>query len=136
MAYRLAADFVVGVHFLFIVFVVGGGFLAWRWPGLRWVHVPVAIWGALIEFAGWICPLTPLENAMRRAAGESGYSGGFIEHYIIPVVYPAGLTPAIQVALGIAVLVVNGVAYGVPALRRRARRRRNGEWGAGSSTIR
>jgi hypothetical protein len=131
VAYRIAADLVVLLHFLFIVFVVAGGFLTWRRPRLRWVHLPVAAWGALIEFAGWICPLTPLENTLRRAAGDVGYSGGFIEHYIIPVIYPAGLTPAVQVALGSLVVMVNLVAYGVPWLRRRRRERR-----AGSGTSR
>jgi hypothetical protein len=117
--YRVAADLVVGLHFAFILFVMLGGFLAWRWRRAAWVHLPVAAWGALIEFAGWICPLTPLENSLRRAAGDAGYAGGFIEHYVIPVVYPSGLTPAIQVALGVAVLVVNGVAYGVLLMRRK-----------------
>jgi len=112
MGYRLLADLVVGTHFLFIVFVVAGGFLSWRWRRAAWIHVPVAAWGALIEFAGWICPLTPLENHLRRAAGDAGYAGGFIEHYVIPVVYPGSLTRGIQVGLGIAVVVVNLVAYG------------------------
>lgn len=134
MGYRIAADLVVALHFAFIAFVVLGGFVAWRWPGVAWLHVPVALWGAIIEFAGWICPLTPLENALRRSAGDAGYAGGFIEHYVIPVVYPAGLTPAIQVALGVGVLVVNGMAYGVLLSRRR--RRRKGERGVGSGTIR
>ena len=134
MGYRIAADLVVALHFAFITFVILGGFVAWRWPRVAWLHVPIALWGALIEFAGWICPLTPLENALRRSAGDAGYTGGFIEHYVIPVVYPAGLTPAIQVALGVGVLLVNGMAYGVLLSRRR--RRRNGERGVGSGTIR
>jgi hypothetical protein len=133
VGYRIAADLVVALHFAFITFVILGGFVAWRWPRVAWLHVPIALWGALIEFAGWICPLTPLENALRRSAGDAGYAGGFIEHYVIPVVYPAGLTPAFQVALGAAVLFVNGMAYGV-LLRRR--RRRKGEQGAGSGTLR
>lgn len=112
MGYRLLADLVVGTHFLFIAFVVAGGFLAWRWRRAAWIHVPVAIWGALIEFAGWICPLTPLENHLRRAAGEAGYAGGFIEHYLIPIVYPVGLTRGIQIGLGVAVVVINVIAYG------------------------
>ena len=120
MGYRLLADLLVGMHFLFIVFVVAGGFLAWRWRRAAWVHLPVAAWGALIEFAGWVCPLTPLENQFRRAAGESGYAGGFIEHYLIPVIYPGGLTRDIQIGLGIAVIAVNLAAYG--GLRRRNRR--------------
>jgi hypothetical protein len=115
--YRLGADLVVAVHVLFIAFVVAGGFLAWRWPKLVWAHVPAAIWGALIEFAGWICPLTPLENALRTRAGEVGYAGGFVEHYVLPLVYPAGLTRAVQIALGAAVILVNAVAYGVIVAR-------------------
>jgi hypothetical protein len=116
------ADGLVGLHFAFVVFVVAGGFLTWRWPRAAWVHVPVAVWGALIEFKGWICPLTPLENHLRRAAGEAGYAGGFIEHYVIPVVYPTGLTREIQLALGVAVVVINAVAYGGLVWRRRRRR--------------
>lgn len=119
MGYRLLADILVGVHFLFVVFVVAGGFLTWRWPRVAWIHVPVALWGALIEFAGWICPLTPLENSLRRAAGQAGYTGGFVEHYVIPVVYPGILTREIQVALGVAVIAINVLAYGV--LFRRSR---------------
>jgi hypothetical protein len=108
---RMLADVLVGLHFLFVVFVVTGGFLTWRWPRAAWLHAPVALWGAAIEFTGWICPLTPLENALRRAAGEAGYAGGFIEHYLIPVVYPAGLTRTTQLVLGVAVVVVNLIAY-------------------------
>ena len=79
---------------------------------MAWVHLPLAIWGALIEFTGWICPLTPLENTLRRAAGEAGYAGGFIEHYLIPIVYPSGLTRGTQLALGVAVILINMFAYG------------------------
>ena len=111
MLYRLLANLVVVVHVCFVAFVIVGGFLAWRWRRLVWLHIPAAIWGALIEFAGWICPLTPLENSLRRAAGEAGYQGGFIEHYVIPVLYPSGLTRAIQIALGILVVAANVVAY-------------------------
>jgi hypothetical protein len=119
MVFRSLADLLVGLHFLFVLFVVGGGFLTWRWPRVAWAHVPVALWGALIELAGWICPLTPLENDLRRAAGDAGYAGGFIEHYVIPVVYPAGLTREIQLALGLAVIMINAVAYGGLVWRRR-----------------
>lgn len=115
MLYRLLADAVVTFHGLFILFVVCGGFVAWRRGG-RWVaaiHLPCAVWGMLIEFRGWICPLTPLENSLRARAGQAGYSGGFIEHYLLPAMYPAGLTPRIQTALGSAVLVINAVAYAV-----------------------
>ena len=117
MFYRLAADVLVIVHLLFVVFVVVGGFLTWRWPRVAWIHLPCAIWGALIEFAGWICPLTPWENALRHAAGQEGYTGGFIEHYIIPVLYPGTLTRELQIVLGVLVLVLNGVAYGRWLLR-------------------
>jgi hypothetical protein len=119
MGYRLLADILVGIHFLFVVFVVAGGFLTWRWPRLAWIHVPVALWGVLIEFAGWICPLTPLENSLRRAAGQAGYTGGFVEHYVIPVVYPGALTRDIQLALGVAVIAINVVVYGRLARRLR-----------------
>jgi hypothetical protein len=119
---RLLANLVVLLHLAFIVFVVAGGFLAYRWPRAAWIHLPAAAWGALIELRGWICPLTPLENHLRHLAGEAGYTGGFIEHYVIPVVYPSGLTPRIQILLGIGVVAINGIAYGGYALRRFARR--------------
>lgn len=111
MLYRLLADLTVLVHFAFIVFVVGGALLVVRWPRLVWLHVPCAVWGSWIEFTGRICPLTPLENHFRRLAGASGYEGGFIEHYILPVVYPAGLTPRVQVVLGLLVVAVNLLLY-------------------------
>jgi hypothetical protein len=123
VGYRLLADLVVGVHAAFITFVVLGGFLAWRWPRAAWVHLPAAAWGTLIELAGWICPLTPIENQLRSRAGDAGYAGGFIEHYLIPVVYPAGLTRELQILLGIAALAVNVLAYG--GLWWRTRRRRS-----------
>lgn len=119
---RLAADLLVVVHLLFIAFVVGGGFLAWRWRRLAWLHAPAAVWGAAIEFMNWTCPLTPLENDLRRAAGDAGYQGGFIEHYIIPVIYPVGLTSDVQILLGIFVLLLNAVAYGVYFWRGRRER--------------
>ena len=119
MLARLAADLVVAIHFAFILFVVGGGLLVLRYPRLAWVHVPAAAWGAAIELVGGICPLTPLENALRRAAGEAGYHGGFIEHYLLPVIYPAGLTPAVGIVLGLGVLLVNGAIYALLWWRRR-----------------
>src|SRR5262245_4106789 len=115
MAYRLLADLVVVVHALFVAFVVLGGFLVWRWRWVAWAHVPAAVWGAVIEYQGWICPLTPLENALRARAGQAGYAGGFVEHYLIPTLYPAGLTPQKQIVLGTFVVLVNIVAYGVVA---------------------
>ena len=111
--YRLLANAVVVVHALFIVFIVFGGFVAWRWRWVAVLHVPCAVWGVLIEYNGWICPLTPLENSLRMRAGRQGYSGGFVEHYLLPAIYPAGLTPRIQVVLGTAVLVVNVITYAV-----------------------
>lgn len=118
---RLLADLLVLVHFAFIVFVVAGGLLVWRWRRTAWLHVPAAVWGALIELRGWICPLTPLENHFRRLAGRAGYAGGFIEHYVFPIVYPSGLTPRVQVALGLAVVALNVAMYGWLIVRRRAR---------------
>lgn len=123
MLYRVLADLVLVVHFLFIAFVVAGGFAAVRRPRLAWAHIPCFVWGALIEFAGWICPLTPLENDLRVASGQAGYSGGFIEHYLLPVIYPGALTREIQIWLGLSVLALNAVAYAwlLRRLRRRAR---------------
>ena len=115
--YRLLANAVVVFHALFIVFIVFGGFLAWRWRWVAAVHIPCALWGILIEYRGWICPLTPLENSLRTRAGQAGYSGGFIEHYLLPAIYPSGLTPRIQAVLGTAVLVINAVAYTLLILR-------------------
>jgi hypothetical protein len=119
MFYRLTADVLVLFHLGFIFFVVCGGFLAWRWRKVAWIHVPVACWGALIEFFGWICPLTPLENELRILAGDHGYQGGFIEYYILPMIYPAELTIRHQIGLGILVLLLNGFAYSVYFIRRR-----------------
>ena len=111
MLYRTLADLTVALHFAFVLLVILGGFLVLRWRGLRWVHLPVAAWGILIEFAGWICPLTPLENQLRRLGGEAGYRGGFIEHYILAALYPEGLTRQTQVVLGVIVLALNGLIY-------------------------
>jgi hypothetical protein len=109
---RLLADLVVGIHFLFVLFVLLGGLLVLRWPRLAYVHLPAAAWGALIEFAGWICPLTPLEQSLRLKAGEQGYSGSFIEHYVLPLLYPSALTRNIQLLLGCLVLGLNLGIYG------------------------
>jgi hypothetical protein len=116
----LLADLVLVGHVAFVAFVVLGGLLVLRWRRVAWLHVPCALWGAWVEVAGWVCPLTPLENALRRAAGEAGYAGGFLEHYVAPILYPPGLTRGIQVALGIAVLALNVVVYSA-AWRRRSR---------------
>jgi hypothetical protein len=109
--YRIAADIVLVVHLLFIGFVVGGAFLAWRWPWVIWVHLPAMVYGALVEFVGFTCPLTPLQNYLRRHGGEPGYNGGFISHYLIQVIYPPGLTRGIQIGLGLFVVLVAAVGY-------------------------
>lgn len=112
MTERLLADAVVVLHFLFVVFVLlGGALVLWR-PAIAIAHIPAAAWAACVEFAGTICPLTPLENHWRREAGAAGYDGGFVEHYLIPVLYPDGLTSRTQVVLGLVVLVVNVSVYG------------------------
>ena len=120
MLYRILADAVVVLHFAFVLFVVLGGLLALRWPRAAWFHLPVVVWGAGIEFLGGICPLTPLEIRLRRLGGEAGYSGGFVEHYILPVLYPEALTRDIQYILGGIVIVLNLVVYGMLLRRRRS----------------
>jgi hypothetical protein len=111
MPYRLLADLLLILHAAFVAFVMLGALLVLRWPRIAWVHVPVVLWGAGIEFAGGICPLTPLENHWRRLAGEEGYPGGFVEHYIVAFLYPDGLTQRVQVLLGLLVLAVNAAIY-------------------------
>ncbi len=117
----MAADLVVVLHFLFVLFVIFGGLLVLRWPRLAYVHLPVAVYGILIEFIGWVCPLTPLEKRLRESAGQQGYEGGFVEHYILPVLYPAGLTRGVQLVLGVVVIVINLAVYAVIARKRRFR---------------
>jgi hypothetical protein len=111
MLYRLLADAVVLFHLLFVAFAVLGGLLALRWRWLPWLHLPAVAWAALVEFNGWICPLTPLENHLRAAGGAAGYDGGFIEHYLLPMLYPAALTREMQLWLGIGLLAINALAY-------------------------
>jgi hypothetical protein len=111
MLFRITADLVLVLHLCFVLFVVLGGLLALRWPRLAWVHVPVAVYGATIEFVGFVCPLTPLEVWLRRRGGESGYSGGFIDHYVTATLYPEGLTRHMQFLLGAGVLILNAFAY-------------------------
>ncbi len=120
--YAFLADALVVLHLLFVAFVMTGGFLLRRWPKLIWLHLPAVLWGVYIEFSGGICPLTPLENQLRTWAGETGYSGGFVEHYLLPVLYPENLTAPIQWLLGGCVVVVNLVVYGL-AYRDWTRRR-------------
>lgn len=124
MWFIAAADCVLLLHFAFVLFVIAGGVLALRWRRLAWVHVPVAVYGAVIEFVGFICPLTPLENWLRMRGGVAGYSGGFIAHYITAVMYPAGLTRHVQFVLGAGVLVLNAAVYTVWIRRGRRSLRR------------
>ena len=107
----LAAEMIVLVHLGFIVFVALGGFLVIKWHNIAFLHIPCTLWGVLIAFCGWICPLTPLEMHFRKLAGIAGYDGGFIDHYVMPIVYPAGLTRRMQIAFGVTLLVVNLLVY-------------------------
>ena len=111
MIYRLLADLVFLAHLAFVLFVVLGGIAVWWRPKLACLHLPAVGLGDLIEFAGWICPVTPWEQSLRRLAGEQGYSGGFVEHYLFPLLYPEGLTRDVQIVLGVLVLVINVAAY-------------------------
>jgi len=124
MLYSVVANLLMIVHFWFVLFVILGGLLLFWWPRLAFVHLPAAAWGVMIELNHWICPLTPLEQNMRRAAGQEGYTGGFIDHYINPLIYPEGLTPQIQQILGISVLLLNAVIYGIWLLQRFILRKR------------
>jgi hypothetical protein len=117
LIYRALADLVLVVHLAFVVFVVLGGLLVLRWPWVAYLHIPAAIWGIFIEYSGGICPLTPVENSLRQSGGQAGYSGGFINHYIQPVLYPAGLTRGTQLVLGSLALLVNLGAYGLVIAR-------------------
>jgi len=119
MWYSLLADVVLLLHLGFVLFVVLGGFLALRWRRLAYIHIPVAIYGIVIEVIGFVCPLTPLEIWLRRQGGGAGYEGGFVEHYITAALYPSGLTRAIQLALAALVLIINAAAYTLWWRRRR-----------------
>ena len=111
MIYGLLADVVLLGHVTFVLFVGLGGLLVVRSARWAWLHLPCAAWGAWVELVGWICPLTPLEVALRRRAGDAGYTGGFLEHYVVPVLYPPGLTREIQIGIGVAVLLLNAGLY-------------------------
>ena len=111
MLFQLAADFIIILHFIFIVFVLVGGILVLKWRWLIWLHIPAVIWGVLISFMGWICPLTPLENMLRQAGGGEVYITGFVEHYIVPLIYPSGFNHEMFGAMGIFVIVVNVIVY-------------------------
>ncbi len=111
MAFRLLADATVVLHVVFVVFVVLGGLLVARWPRVAWVHLPAAAWGAWVELAGWVCPLTPLENWLRAEGGRAAYTSSFTEHYVLPMLYPASVSRELQWVLGGLVLLVNAVVY-------------------------
>ena len=115
----IAADLLLVFHLGFVCFVVAGGLLVLKWRWLMLLHLPAAVWGALIEFQGWLCPLTPWEQQFRLAAGQAGYHGGFIEHYLLPVLYPAGLDRDMQLIFGSMVIAINAVVYGWLILRSR-----------------
>jgi hypothetical protein len=117
MIYRVLADTVVFLHFTFILFVVLGGILVLNWRWLAWLHIPAFVWGVLVELAGWWCPLTPIENWLRQSGGGAGYPTGFIEHYILPVIYPSALTREIQLVLGSLVLIINVINYTIVVRR-------------------
>jgi hypothetical protein len=112
MVYRILADGVVLAHGAFVLFVVCGSLLVWKWRGVAWFHIPCALWGALIEFAGWGCPLTPPENWLRVRSSETAYTGGFVERYLLPALYPESLTRPAQILLGAVVLALNACVYG------------------------
>lgn len=128
MMYEWMTTAVVLLHAMFVVFVVLGGYLALRWRWIVWVHVPAAVWGVAIEFTGTVCPLTPLENALRLKAGMAGYTGGFIDHYVLVGLYPNGLTRGAQYVLGALGLAINVMAYAIMLRRvRRTRTRQPGK---------
>jgi hypothetical protein len=112
MLYGLLADLALLIHLFFVLFVVGGGLLVLKWPWIAWLHIPAATWGAFIELAGWICPLTPLENWFLMQRGEPAYEGDFIARYVLPIVYPTALTRQMQIILGLLVVLINAGAYG------------------------
>jgi hypothetical protein len=113
MLYSLAADVLLVLHLAFIVFVMLGGLLLLKWTWVGYLHLPAVAWGILVELQGWLCPLTPLEQHFRMLAGETGYSGGFVQHYLLPIIYPAGLTREVQFLLAVSVISTNLVIYAV-----------------------
>ncbi|HEV2042790.1 MAG TPA: DUF2784 domain-containing protein [Casimicrobiaceae bacterium] len=119
MAYRAAADAILVAHLAFVLFVVFGALLLLRWPRLAWLHIPAFVWAAFIEFSGTICPLTPLEVALRQRAGQAGYGGSFVDHYVVSLLYPEGLTQNTQAMLGAMVVAINAAIYIVAFRRRR-----------------
>lgn len=125
--YTALADFVVAIHFAFVVFVLLGGILTLKWTRSAWAHIPAAVWGVLIEFAGWVCPLTPLENWLREKGGNAGYRESFVEHYLEPILYPASLPRSRQIMFGVLALAINIVVYGYAVWRSRSQKFRREE---------
>ena len=123
MIANLAANLLVLIHFGFILFVALGGLLVLKWRKIAYLHIPCVLWGALIEVGGWLCPLTPLELHLRQLAGEAGYAGGFIDHYVMPLVYPPGLTRGMQIWIGAIILVLNLCVYAWVVLNRSKRKK-------------
>ena len=121
MMYSLLADLVLIVHLAFVLFVLCGGLFVLRWRWIAWLHLPAAIWGAVVEFTGWICPLTPLENWLRVRGDSTGYAGDFLSYYLLALLYPEGLSRPIQLLLGILVIAVNLGVYGWILTNRRLR---------------
>jgi hypothetical protein len=111
VVFRILADVTVVLHLAFVLFVVAGGLLVVRRPRLAWVHLPAAVWGAFVEFAGWVCPLTPLENWLREQSGGPVYTSSFIERYLVPALYPSSLSREFQWALGGFVVLINAALY-------------------------
>lgn len=119
MIYWIAADLVMVVHFLFALYVVLGGIAVWRWPRSAWLHVPAFTWGLLVVAKNWVCPLTPIEQNLRLAAGEQGYQGGFLAHYIEPILYPEGLPQDLRLFFAIGLIILNIALYWHAYYRRR-----------------
>ena len=123
MVNRILADLLLALHLFFIVFAVCGSFLALRWPRVVWIHLPAAVWAALVTLLGGICPLTELENTLRHGAGIEGYPDGFVGSLLLPLIYPHGLTRSLQIGLGVAVALLNGIGYGLLFWQRKTLRR-------------
>ncbi len=119
MLYQLVADLIVLIHFAFIVFVLAGGLLVFKWHWILWLHIPAAIWGALIVMVGWICPLTPIENMLRQGGAGVAYPSGFIDRYFAPLIYPADFTDEMAIAMGVVVIVINVLVYSIFLVRRK-----------------
>ena len=117
--YQVAADFVIFLHLAFIVFVLAGGLLVFKWRWVVWLHIPAALWGSMIVIVGWICPLTPIENMLRQAGGLKAYSNSFIEQYLIPVIYPQGLSREIFIVMGMVVIAINVIIYTILFIKRK-----------------